>query len=44
VTDLVGHKIASPAREAAIRRRLLAAFDGGDAKADAGRPRRKEPA
>jgi [protein-PII] uridylyltransferase len=28
VTDLVGHKIANPARQAAIRRRLTAAFDG----------------
>jgi [protein-PII] uridylyltransferase len=27
VTDLVGHKITNPAREAAIRRRLHAAFD-----------------
>jgi [protein-PII] uridylyltransferase len=31
VTDLVGHKIANPARESAIRRRLLAAFDGPEA-------------
>jgi [protein-PII] uridylyltransferase len=28
VTDLLGHKIANANREAAIRRRLKAAFDG----------------
>jgi [protein-PII] uridylyltransferase len=44
VTDLVGHKIGSPAREAAIRRRLRAAFDGTDARSDAARARRKETA
>ncbi len=44
VTDLMGHKIASPAREGAIRRRLLTAFDGGDAKGEPPRARRKEPA
>ncbi len=32
VTDLTGHKIANPAREAAIRRRLRAAFDGETAE------------
>jgi [protein-PII] uridylyltransferase len=43
VTDLVGHKLGSPAREAAIRRRLLAAFDG-DVRPDPSKTRRKEPA
>src|SRR6202043_3728913 len=32
VTDLTGHKIANPAREAAIRRRLTIAFDGDTAE------------
>ena len=32
VTDLTGHKIANPAREAAIRRRLTVAFDGETAE------------
>ena len=44
VTDLVGHKITNSSREAAIRRRLVAAFDqsGG---AEAPRPAKKrEPA
>jgi [protein-PII] uridylyltransferase len=44
VTDLLGHKIASPAREAAIRRRLLLAFDGSEARGEPPRTRRKEPA
>ena len=43
VTDLMGHKIASPAREAAIRRRLRTAFDGVEPRGEA-RARRKEPA
>ena len=34
VTDLVGHKIANGNREAAIRRRLRAAFDGEAGKAE----------
>jgi [protein-PII] uridylyltransferase len=38
VTDLVGHKIANPARQAAIRRRLLAAFDGPQAGEAAAKP------
>jgi hypothetical protein len=42
VTDLVGHKITNANREAAIRRRLRAAFDGS--AAEAMRARRKEPA
>jgi [protein-PII] uridylyltransferase len=44
VTDLTGHKIASAAREATIRRRLRAAFDGVEAGPDTPRARRKEPA
>ncbi len=44
VTDLVGHKIANPNREAAIRRRLRAAFDGETSKTDPPRAKRKEPA
>jgi len=43
VTDLVGHKIANANREAAIRRRLHAAFDGAPAP-DAARARKREPA
>lgn len=43
VTDLMGHKVANGAREAAIRRRLQAAFDG-QAVAEAKPARRKEPA
>jgi [protein-PII] uridylyltransferase len=43
VTDLVGHKITNANREAAIRRRLNAAFDGSP-PADAARPRKREPA
>ena len=44
VTDLVGHKIADGRREAAIRRRLRAAFDGS-ATAEPQRPAKKrEPA
>jgi [protein-PII] uridylyltransferase len=43
VTDLLGHKIANANREAAIRRRLRAAFDG--AAAEATKPAKKrEPA
>ncbi len=42
VTDLLGHKIASASREAAIRRRLLAAFDGTPLEAP--RARKREPA
>jgi [protein-PII] uridylyltransferase len=43
VTDLMGHKIAHGSREAAIRRRLLTAFDGPPAPEPRG-PKRKEPA
>jgi len=43
VTDLMGHKVANGAREATIRRRLQAAFDGLPA-AEAKPARRKEPA
>jgi [protein-PII] uridylyltransferase len=43
VTDLLGHKIANPARQAAIRRRLAAAFDE-PTHAEAKAVRRKEPA
>ena len=41
-TDLVGHKITNPAREAAVRRRLKAAFDGAPTGGEATRPRRRE--
>ena len=45
VTDLLGAKITNGNREAAIRRRLRAAFDGEVAKADPPpRPRKREPA
>jgi [protein-PII] uridylyltransferase len=45
VTDLVGHKIANPNRQATIRRRLLAAFDGPHAAEPATKPaRRRETA
>jgi [protein-PII] uridylyltransferase len=45
VTDLIGHKIANPSREAAIRRRLVAAFDGGSPPTPEPRPvKRREPA
>jgi len=45
VTDLVGHKIANANREAAIRRRMRAAFDGETAgKAEPPRARKREPA
>ena len=44
VTDLMGHKIANPAREAAIRRRLLTAFSGTAAAPEARPARRREPA
>jgi [protein-PII] uridylyltransferase len=43
VTDLLQQKIVNPARQAAIRRRLVAAFDGG-AAAPAKPARRREPA
>jgi [protein-PII] uridylyltransferase len=43
VTDLLGHKIANANREATIRRRLLAAFDGA-AAAEAARVKKREPA
>ncbi|MEX2319490.1 MAG: [protein-PII] uridylyltransferase, partial [Bauldia sp.] len=43
VTDLLGHKIANANREAAIRRRLKAAFDGAQADLQRG-ARKKEPA
>jgi [protein-PII] uridylyltransferase len=43
VTDLLGHKVVNGAREAAIRRRLAAAFDG-QAQAETRPARRKEPA
>jgi [protein-PII] uridylyltransferase len=42
VTDLVGQKISNPAREAAIRRRLQAAFDA--AVSEPVRTRKREPA
>ncbi len=38
MTDLVGHKITNASREAAIRRRLRAAFDGEAAKTEPPRP------
>ena len=41
VTDLLGHKLANASREAAIRRRLNAAFDGAGEPA---RARKREPA
>jgi [protein-PII] uridylyltransferase len=44
VTDLVGHKISNASREAAIRRRLKAAFDGDSAKPETPRTRKREPA
>ncbi len=45
VTDLVGAKITNGTREAAIRRRLRAAFDGEAARVEpAPRPRKREPA
>jgi [protein-PII] uridylyltransferase len=44
VTDLMSHKIASAAREGAIRRRLRAAFDGVESRAEGAKTRRKEPA
>jgi [protein-PII] uridylyltransferase len=42
VTDLIGHKLANANREAAIRRRLQAAFDGAGEPAKSARKR--EPA
>jgi len=37
VTDLVGHKITNPGRQASIRRKLLALFGEGEAAQNAGR-------
>jgi [protein-PII] uridylyltransferase len=42
VTDLVGHKITNASREAAVRRRLLAAFGG--VALEPPRARKREPA
>jgi len=44
VTDLVGHKIANPSRQAAVRRRLTQAFDGPPAAPEPRPARRREPA
>ena len=44
VTDLVGAKITNGSREAAIRRRLRAAFDGDAAKTEPPRPKKREVA
>ena len=44
VTDLVGHKVTNANRQAAIRRRMHAAFDGEAAKAEPQRTRKREPA
>ncbi|MBN8993766.1 MAG: [protein-PII] uridylyltransferase [Rhizobiales bacterium] len=44
VTDLVGHKITNPAREAAVRRRLRAAFEGQASGGEARPAKRREPA
>ena len=44
VTDLVGHKITNTSREAAIRRRMRAAFDGEAARTEPPRARKREPA
>jgi len=44
VTDLVGHKITNPAREAAVRRRLRAAFEGQPAGSEMKPAKRREPA
>jgi [protein-PII] uridylyltransferase len=44
VTDLMGHKIANQSREAAIRRRLHAAFDGQGTAPEARPARRRETA
>ncbi len=44
VTDLVGHKIANPSRQAAIRRRLTVVFDGLQPAAEVRPARRREPA
>ncbi len=44
VTDLLGHKITNASREAAIRRRLHAAFDGTPLGEGQRAPRRREPA
>ena len=43
VTDLLGHKINNASREAAVRRRLRAAFDGA-AVTEPQRARKREPA
>jgi len=44
VTDLTGQKLVNPARQAAVRRRLLAAFDGPE-ESDAAKPaKRRETA
>jgi [protein-PII] uridylyltransferase len=40
VTDLVGHKITNASREAAVRRRLIAAFNG--APAEVAKPKKRE--
>ena len=37
VTDLTGSKITSPARQAAIKRHILAIFDAGEDKKPSGR-------
>ena len=42
VTDLTGHKLASPARENAIRRRLRTAVEGSEVHPEGGKARRKE--
>jgi len=44
VTDLVGHKITNANREAAIRRRLRAAFDGAANGEPTRAARKREPA
>ncbi len=44
VTDLVGHKITNASREAAIRRRLRAAFDGEAVKPEPPRAKKRETA
>src|SRR5262249_31351670 len=43
VTDLLGHKLASTAREGSIRRKLRTVFDGGEARPEAPKSRRREP-
>jgi [protein-PII] uridylyltransferase len=44
VTDLTHQKIVNPARQAAIRRRLRAAFDGGESPSSTKPARRRETA